>query len=87
MTFLLDTNVLLRFLVGDEKSQQKKAISWFKQAEKGKIKIIVTPIVIAESAFVLESFYKQSKAEIGNCFEVFLSQRWLQVESREALLG
>ena len=29
---ILDTNVLLRFLVGDNEKQQKEARQWFKEA-------------------------------------------------------
>lgn len=83
---VLDTNVLLRFLVGDNQSQQKQAVEWFKEAEAGKRKIIVVPLVVAEACFVLESFYKKQRQEIVQALEVFVGQRWLQVEDREVLL-
>lgn len=83
---ILDTNVLLRFLVGDNKLQQKQAETWFAQAQKGEKTIIVKSIIVAEASFVLELFYKKSRGEIANALEVFLSQRWLQVEERVLLL-
>jgi predicted nucleic-acid-binding protein len=86
-TYLLDTNVILRFLAGDIPKQQKQANLWFRQAETRKRKIIVSPIVIAESCFVLESFYKKKRIDIAEAFESFLSQKWLTVEYREVLLG
>lgn len=82
---ILDTNVILRFLVGDNKEQQKMAIEWFKEAESGKREIVVPSIVIAEASFVLESFYKKSRTEIAFAMEVFLSQGWLKVENRKIL--
>ena len=36
MSELLDTNVLLRFLVGDSPAQKVQAEKWFAEAEKGK---------------------------------------------------
>ncbi len=84
-TFVLDTNVLLRFLVGDLPQQQKRAEQWFKEAEVGRRAIIVTPIVIAEASFVLESFYKQAREAIATALEVFVSERWLRVEERDVL--
>lgn len=84
-TYILDTNVLLRFLVGDNQSQQAQAIEWFRQAEKGKIKIVIVPLVIAEACFVLESFYKQNRSDIISSMEVFMSQRWLKVENRDVI--
>ena len=83
---ILDTNVLLRFLVGDNQSQQTQAVQWFKEAEAGKRKIIVVPLVIAEACFVLESFYKKQRPEIAQALEVFVGERWLQVEDRGVLL-
>lgn len=83
---ILDTNVLLRFLVGDNPGQKERAEKWFAEAETGKRKIIVVSLIVAETIFVLESFYKKSRADIVNALEIFLSQRWLQVEEREVLL-
>lgn len=88
MTFdVLDTNVLVRFLVGDNIAQKKQAEQWFKEGESGKRKIVVLPIIVAEASFVLESFYKKQREDIANAFEIFLSQRWLQVMERDALLS
>lgn len=87
MAEILDTNVLLRFLVGDDKKQLEQAKAWFIQAEKGKRTIVVKALVVAEACFVLESCYGRSRKEIAETMEVFLSQRWLQVEDREELLN
>lgn len=84
---VVDTNVLIRFLVGDNKPQQKQASNWFLQAEKGERKLIIKVLVVAEACFVLESFYKKEKEEIANAFEVLLSQAWLVVEERNVLVS
>jgi predicted nucleic-acid-binding protein len=86
MSDFVDTNVLVRFFVGDNHSQQKKAAQWFKEAERGERVLIIHPLVVAETTFVLESFYKISREQIAATWEVFLAQRWLQVDEREALL-
>lgn len=82
---VLDTNVLVRFLVGDNQKQRVQAEKWFREAEAGKRHIVVVPIVIAETAFVLESFYKKSRSDIARALLVFVSQRWLDVKDREIL--
>lgn len=86
MIELLDTNIILRFLVGDNKLQQEEASDIFKEAESDKRKILIKSIVVAEVCFVLESFYKKSKEEVANSMEIFLSQKWLKVEDRQPLL-
>ncbi len=87
MIDVLDTNVLVRYLVGDVKAQQEKAVFWFQEARSGKRKILVKPIVVAETCFVLEKFYKKTRSEIAESLGVVLCQRWLKVEDRSSLLG
>ena len=82
---ILDTNVLLRFLVGDVPAQQQQAISWFKEAEEGKREVALLPLVVAEACFVLETRYQKTHNEIADALEVFLGQRWLRIEEREVL--
>lgn len=84
---ILDTNVLLRFLVGDNEKQSQEAKRWFREAEQRKRKIVVVPLVIAEACFVLESFYKKQREEIANALEVFIAQKWFQIEERDILLN
>ena len=85
ITYYLDTNVLVRFLVGDNAPQQKQAEEWFREAEQGRRAIVVTPVVIAETSFVLESYYRFDRKQIADRLEVFVSQRWLDVEDRLSL--
>ena len=84
---ILDTNVLLRFLVGDNKQQRQTAERWFQEAEQHKRKIVIVPLVVAEACFVLESFYKKQRKEIADAIEILIAQRWLHVEEREVLLS
>lgn len=87
ITFFLDTNVLLRYLVRDNEKQFEQAKKWFKDVRERKIKIVVSSVVVAEACFVLESFYKQTREKIADAMTVVLSQRWLAVSEREILLG
>lgn len=83
---IVDTNVILRFLVGDDTIQQEKARELFLRAKKRERKLVIKTLVVAEVCFVLESFYKKRREEITEAFEVFLSQKWLEVEERDILL-
>ncbi len=82
---LLDTNVLIRFLIGDNSAQKKQAEAWFKEGEKGTKDILVSAVVVAETCFVLESFYKISRSDIARSLDVFLNQRWMKVPERDVL--
>ena len=87
MMELIDTNIILRYLVNDDDGYYNKAKNIFKESEEGKRKIQVKVVVIAECCFVLESFYKKTKDEIASAMEVFLSQKWLKVDDRKTLLS
>ena len=84
---IIDTNIILRFLTKDDESLYRKAVDIFRKAESGEYRLVVKPIVVAEVAFVLESFYKQKRLQIADALKVFLSQKWLKVEERKVLLS
>ena len=58
---IVDTNVLLRFLVDDKSVLGKKADEFIKKAQKGKYVIKLNELIIAECLWVLISHYKYSK--------------------------
>jgi len=86
MINIIDTNIILRYIVGDDESQKIMARKVFLEAEKGRIKLQIKTVVIAEVCYVLESFYKKSRNEIANKMEVLLSAKWLKVEDRKPML-
>jgi predicted nucleic-acid-binding protein len=83
-TFIVDTNVILRFLVGDQPDQLKQAQAWFKLARQGEWQLQISSLVVAECCFVLESFYHIKREQIAQKMSVLLGQRWLQVPERAA---
>ena len=62
---LIDTNLIVRHLVQDNKEHAKVAARLFGACDRGEITLVVLPEVLAESIFVLESFYKKTRADIG----------------------
>ena len=62
---LIDTNLIVRHLVQDNKEHAKIAARLFEACDRGEITLVVLPEVVSESVFVLESFYKKTRAEIG----------------------
>lgn len=87
VTKLIDTNIVVRFLVRDNEAQYSRVIEWFKQAESGQLELVLESVVVAETCFVLESFYKVKRANIADSMKTLLSQKWLKVPSRQALLS
>ena len=62
--YVLDTNVLIRFLLGDHPTLSPEAKAIFQEAQSGKLTLVVSELLIAEAVWVLSSHYKVSKADI-----------------------
>ena len=60
----VDTNIVARFLVGDDTAQAKKVYRMFKKAEAEKNELFVPFLVILELIWVLGSVYTISRSDI-----------------------
>ncbi len=60
----VDTNILVRFLVGDDIKQANKVYGLFKKAEDEKNELFVPSLVILELIWVLESAYEFDRFDI-----------------------
>jgi len=63
-TAFLDTNILLRHLLGDHPEQSPRATEYFRRIESGEIKVRTSDTVIFEAVFTLERHYRQPKARV-----------------------
>lgn len=59
-----DTNVVVRLLVSDDLEQQEAVHRRLEAAGAAGEAVLVTPVVVAELAWVLESVYDYSRSEI-----------------------
>ena len=62
---LVDTNLIVRYLVQDHAGQAKTAARLFEACDRGDLILVVLPAVLAECVFVLESFYQHPRADIA----------------------
>lgn len=60
----VDTNILVRFLTGDDSEQAGKIYKIFKDAESERKEFFVPLLVVLELIWVLESVYGISRTEI-----------------------
>jgi predicted nucleic-acid-binding protein len=63
--YLLDTNVLLRFLLADHDQLSPEAVRLFQQAANRECLLILTDLGIAEAVWVLTSFYKLERESVA----------------------
>ena len=64
MTYLIDTNVIIRFLVGDHPEHLAIATESFTKIEQGEYEVEILESVMMEVLFVLTKFYKLPKIDV-----------------------
>ena len=64
MIYLIDANVIIRFLVGDHKEHLEISSIFFEEIERGEREVEILDSVLMEVFFVLTKFYKIAKREV-----------------------
>ena len=59
-SFLVETNIFLRFLTGDDPSKTLACQDFFERAERKAVDLYTNELVLAELAWTLRSFYRLS---------------------------
>lgn len=77
---LIDTNLIVRHLVQDHERHAKAASKLFEASDRGGVILVILPTVIAESVFVLESFYKHTRADIARTLAALIGSPGVEVE-------
>ena len=81
----VDTNVLVRFLVGDDPGQASRAASLFTRATAEGERLFVAQIVVCELVWVLGYAYDKSRSEIAAGLETLMRARQLTFEDVDQL--
>ncbi len=82
----LDTNVIVRFLINDDKTQGRKARVLFENAERtGERYRIGTPVLL-ETIWVLSAVYDLAREDVLHALELLTQIPILEFESYETVL-
>ena len=76
---LVDTNLIVRYLVQDHEKHAKAAGRVFDACDRGEVVIVVLPAVLAECVFVLESFYKHPRGDIASALGRLISSPGVEI--------
>ncbi len=85
-TYWTDANIWLRLLLGDVLQQQAQAEKYVRQAQAGKIRLVLCGEVVMEVVFVLTKFYHLSRGEVADKLSLLLGTRYVDVPERDILL-
>ena len=78
----VDTNVLVRHLVGDPPDMAARATAYLRK-ETG---LLVADLIVAETVYVLESFYEVARPEISQAMRALITMESVSVVDAPLLL-
>jgi predicted nucleic acid-binding protein len=85
--YLVDTNVLLRFLSGQPPAQAAAARKLFGQAAKGDVVLDVSPVIVAEAFYTLHSFYGVDRKTAAEKLSLLLQQHGVKLRDASAVFA
>jgi len=83
---LVDTNLIVRYLVQDHEKHSKLAGKLFDACDHGDLVIVTLPAVLAECVFVLESFYQHPREDIALALGTLISSPGVEISAAETHL-
>lgn len=75
---LMDTNILLRYLTDDDPEKGRDVLALLKRLERNREKATTNLLVIFETVFTLEKFYKVGRRKIRDLLTPILELRGLR---------
>jgi predicted nucleic acid-binding protein len=78
---LVDTNLIVRYLVQDHEKHAKAAGKLFDACDRGDVVIVVLPAVLAECVLVLESFYEHPRGDIASALGRLISSPGVEIDA------
>ncbi|MCX6390316.1 MAG: PIN domain-containing protein [Solirubrobacterales bacterium] len=82
MTAFIDTNVIVRHLTGDPPDQAARATAALASGET----LLLTDVVLAECAYVLESFYEVPRERVAELMRAAIASPNLKTVDEAALI-
>jgi predicted nucleic-acid-binding protein len=83
----VDTNVVVRLLVGDDEAQQRAARDYLKRRSSRDDPAWVNRVVIVETVWVLEQSYRYTRAQVVGALERLLDTAELSFENHDLVRG
>jgi predicted nucleic acid-binding protein len=81
VTAFVGTNVLIRHLTGEPPAQARRATRYLAQSDE----LLLPDLILAEIAYVLESFYEVTRADVASTLRAILAFPAIRVLDLELL--
>ncbi len=79
----IDTNVLVRYLTGDDVRQAKRVERFVNRCARDGEEIYLAQVVLCEAVWVLTTCYHRTRQEIAEVLEMLLETEQMQVAGRD----
>jgi predicted nucleic acid-binding protein len=76
---LIDTNLIVRYLVQDHEKHARAAGKLFEACDRGDLVLVLLPAILAECVFVLESFYQHARGDIASALDTLISSPGIEI--------
>lgn len=84
---LADTNIILRYLIGDDAPKAARATALMERVERGGKHIEIPPEVITEAVWTLASFYRVPRVEIAEKLSAILRFDGVISDAKDVMLA
>lgn len=81
-TRFVDTNVLLRYFTADDEQKAQDVLRLLKRVESGEETVFVSALVIFETVFTLEKYYKIKASEVKDLVQPILNLKGLKTDDK-----
>jgi len=81
----VDTNVLVRFLTADPEPKYENLLQFFKELETGETRVELKLIVLFQTVFVLQSFYKVPRESIADSLLSLISFTGVMIKDKKTV--
>ena len=85
-TYVVDANVILRYLLSDHPKHYEKAVQFMGQVKLGEVEAFIPEGVLVECVYVLLKFYQVPRSEIAVSFENVLNYKGIINDNRSILI-
>ena len=76
---IVDTSLVIRYLVQDHEKHAKVAGRLFDACDRGDLVIVLVSAVLGECVFVLESFYEHARGDIASALGTLISSPGVEI--------
>ncbi len=82
-SIIVDTNVLLHFLLNDIPQQKEACEQLLNRAKRNEIKLCVAQATIFELDFILRKYYLYNKSVVIKQLKPLVATKYINIESRD----